>query len=34
MGIDFSAMFEGFDIMAIVTALVDLVMGFIGGFIG
>lgn len=34
MGLDLSALFEGFDIMAIVTALVDMVMGLVGGLLG
>ena len=34
MGLDFSALFEGFDIVAVVTGLIDLVMGLVGGFLG
>ncbi len=30
MGLDLSALFEGFDIMALITALVDAVMGLLG----
>ncbi len=33
MGFDFSAIFEGFDFMAVIIGLVQLVMDFIGGFI-
>jgi hypothetical protein len=34
MGLDFSAMFEGFDIMAIVTAIVDMITGLLSSFVG
>jgi|GEM_PF-3781180 len=31
MGLDFSAMFEGFDIAALLSGLLELVMGLLGG---
>ena len=33
MGLDLSAIFEGFDIVAVVTSLIQLVTDLIGGFI-
>ena len=33
MSLDLSTLFEGFDIVALVTGLVQLVMDLIGGFI-
>ncbi len=34
MGLDLSALFEGFDIVGLLTGLVQLVMDLIGGLIG
>lgn len=31
MGLDFSAMFEGFDFVGLITGLINLVMGLLGG---
>lgn len=33
MGFDLSAIFEGFDIVAVVTGLIQLVTDLIGGFL-
>ncbi len=34
MGLDFSALFEGFDIVGILTGLVQLVLDLVGGLLG
>jgi hypothetical protein len=34
MGLDLSAIFEGFDVVGLLTALVQLVMDLVGGLIG